>query len=168
MGSTFYYLTAPETDTSVVDWFAALADPPVIREDHALMWFGPLDVDEAVDPAERPVMTLFPPRRVREDVWTVGEVHCLARGGLFPTVDRASADFGRWLRRHPVVFQQPTARGQVNDWNWFLRGSIQNIAPSIHALPAGEDALRAGVFFVADRDNEATVTAVLKEIDRLA
>lgn len=167
MGSTFYYLAAPDTDPSVDNWFAALLDPPRVRADKTLLWFGASDVDPAADRAEWPAATLFPPKRVRDDVWTIGEVHFLARRGLFPALDSAAARFGRWLRGHALVFRQPTSTHRVDEWNWQLRGSVRNIAPSIYALPSGEDALGSGTFFVASRDNSTTLAAVLREIDRL-
>lgn len=167
VGSTFYYLAEPETDGSVYDWFAALPEPPRVRRDSALLWFGSVDADVGANQTEQPIITMFPPRRVRHDVWTVGEVHCLARRGLFPDLDSAAAKFGRWLKTHPLVFRQPNATQGVDEWNWQLRGSIRNVAPRIYALPSGEDALNSGNFFVADRDTPETVTDVLREIDRL-
>ncbi|MGD8202424.1 hypothetical protein ACQE98_17420 [Ornithinimicrobium sp. W1679] len=169
MGSTFYYLGAPGTDSSVLEWFAALPEPPLIRNDQrALMWCEPLGVDErAADPAEQPVVTLFPPKEHREDVWTVGEVHFLAPRGRHPIFDVARARFYRWLNAHTLVYRGPTANGGCEEWNWQLRGSVRNIAPSVRALPSGEGTLRAGVYFVAARDNATTVAAVIQEIDRL-
>lgn len=168
MGSTFYYLAAPGTDTSVIDWFAALPEPPLIREDQALLWFGPLGADQlAAKPAEQPVVTLFPPRAHREDVWTVGEVHFLAPKGRHPGLDHVRGRFGRWLNAHKLAFQQPSAHGGCEEWNWQLRGSVRNIAPAVRALPSGEEALSAGVYFVAARDNATTVAGVLHEVDRL-
>lgn len=169
MGSTFYYLAAPGTDTSVIEWFAALPEPPLIREDQqALLWFGPPGADErAADPAEQPVVTLFPPKEHREDVWTVGEVHFLAPRGRHPIVDVARVRFSRWLNAHTLVYRQPSAKAGCEEWNWQLRGSVRNIAPTVRALPTGEEALSAGVYFVAARDNATTVAAVIHEIDRL-
>lgn len=168
MGSTFYYLAAPGTDTSVIDWFAALPEPPIIREDQALLWFGALGADAlAADPAEQPVVTLLPPRAHREDVWTAGEVHFLAPVGRYSELDRARARFGRWLNGHPLVFQQPSAMAGFEEWNWQLRGSVRNVAPTVRALVSGNEALRAGVYFVSAGDDEAIVSAVLREIDRL-
>ncbi|MDT0213335.1 hypothetical protein Q9R29_05515 [Rothia sp. ARF10] len=168
MGSTFYYLAAPGTDTSVIDWFATLAEPPLVREDQALLWFGPLGADElAASPAEQPVVTLFPPRAHREDVWTVGEVHFLASKGRYPDVDHVRARFSRWLNAHKLAFQRPSANGGCDKWNWQLRGSVRNVAPTVRALPSGEEALSAGVYFVAESDSATTVAAVLHEVDRL-
>lgn len=168
MGSTFHYLAAPGTDTSVLDWFAALAEPPLVRQDRALLWFGPLSAEALdSDPAEQPVVTSFPPRAHRDDVWTVGEVHFLAPRGRHPGLDRVRARFARWLDAHELAFQQPSAGGRYEEWNRHLRGSVRNVARTVRALPSGAEALRSGVHFVAQRDNEETVAAVLREIDRL-
>lgn len=168
MGSTFHYLAAPRTDTSVLDWFAALAEPPLVRQDRALLWFGAPGADVlAADPAEQPIVTLVPPRAHRQDVWTVGEVHFLGPRGRHPDLDRVRARFGRWLDTHELVFRQPSAGRGYEEWNRQLRGSVRNVARAVRALPSGEEALGSGVHFVAERDNEETVAAVLREIDRL-
>jgi len=168
VGSTFYYVAAPGADTSVIDWFRALAEPPLIREDQTLLWFGPLGADElAADPGQQPVVTLFPPRAHRDDLWTVGEVHFHASQGRHTSLDHVRVRFGRWLNAHTLAFQQRSAGRGYEEWNWQLRGSVRNIAPAVRALPSGEEALHSGVHFVAESDNEMTVAAVLHEIDRL-
>ncbi|WP_139980425.1 hypothetical protein [Nocardioides litoris] len=161
MGSTYHYLAAPGTDTLVPDRLAALLGPPSVRSGHGSTWAG------TAGPPDRPVVSLFPPRQHRADVWTVGEVHFLGRRGLDPAADRARAGFARWWASYPVVFRQPSAAGGCDDWAWQLRGSVRNTTPVLRATPSGEEALGAGVFFVADGDDGPPVAAVLREMDRL-
>ena len=162
MGTTYRYIAHPHAPNEVIGWFRGLGAPPEEKSSKRGSWLhfrsiGPLvyGADGRIDARRSPVVTLFWPRVRRGVLWTVGEVHFLATPlrQSFPALHRLSVSFKKWLECFDCVFSNKPGR-IINDWAYYLEGSIQNRDPPIYALPGGLEALRSGQYFVADDDTD--------------
>jgi hypothetical protein len=164
MSAKYRYVADPGEPDEVRAWFRALPSPPEEIEGEAWQryWLvfraeGPLarTPEGGIDPVRSPLVCVYPPRVRRGVLWTVGEVHFVATPlrQLFPSLQKISAAFARWLGGHDCVFSNKP--GFHASWNYYLQGSVQNYDPPIFALPSGLRALKEGRHFVGDDDNEA-------------
>lgn len=163
MGSTFRFIADPEMPNPVVEWLQALPSPPeeVLKEGGILLHFracGELSYrsDGTIIIDESPLATLFLPRIRRGVLWTVGELHFLSKRTpeRFPDLAKVSATFSRWLNRLPCVYSNKVL---VNEFGYFLEGSVKNYDSPVYAFESGLDALRSGQYFVGDGDNEVVL-----------
>jgi hypothetical protein len=154
-----------------MSWFEALPDPPVfsVADTFVGAYFqsaGALvdDQDGRIDATSSPIVTLFPPMRRRGVLLTVGEVNFCPKQlrDRFPALHQVSQRFSRWLSQYPVVF--PRSRVAPPEVLYHLEGSVQNYAIPIHALPAGESALRQGQYFVDHSDNDLVVDKLCQRL----
>jgi hypothetical protein len=152
MGATFRFLAMPDESQIVLDWFRSLPEEKVEHNaERGLLFyfrqFGPMTKDARTSP----VVSVFPPRRVRGVLTTVGEVHFLATPtSQFPKLRSVSTRFRKWLGAYPCVFShQPNFPG---NWDYYLEGSLKNVDTDIFALPEGMAALERGSYFVGDGD----------------
>jgi hypothetical protein len=134
-----------------------------VRDEGVLLYFrqiGPLQSDSK----KSPLVIVFPPRRKRGVLTTVGEVHFLATPlSTFPALNKINKRFRDWLGAFPCVFSHRPEF--VHDWDYYLEGSCLNCDSDIFALPAGIGQLRNGSYFVAANDNEARLDLVCRALE---
>lgn len=164
MAATYHVLAAPN-DRGVLNWFGEQPEPPqeFSQQNGVLLYFSSygelaLDGSGEVDVQRSPVVSVLPSRVRRQALWTVGEVHFLAKGKALEAVRRA---FLSWLRSHELVWDQ-ASDGSAS--GHYLEGGVRNVARQIYALPSGLDALTGGQFFVAEGDNEVVLDRVCKSL----
>lgn len=162
MGTTYRFIAHPNGPCEVISWFSGLPAPPEQIEVKGGFWLyfrecGALSYSSAgsIESRKSPLASVFLPRMRRGALWTVGEVHFLATPlkKLFPALHKISTAFGKWLATYECVFSN--APGYEGHWNYYLEGSVQNYDAPVFAFPSGIEALKAGQYFVSDRDNEA-------------
>jgi hypothetical protein len=160
VGSTFRFIADPKLPNPVVEWLRALPFPPeeIPKEGGILLHFRECgkvsyEPDGSMIVDESPLATLFLPRIRRGVLWTVGELHFLSRRTpeRFPDLAKVSSAFSRWLNRLPCVYSNKIS---VNEFSYFLEGSVKNYHAPVYAFESGLDALRSGRYFVGDGDNE--------------
>jgi len=175
MGSTHRFLAIGDESDRVLDWFRSLPNPPQettpssrgrwlhFREIGPLAFTGSQTGAGEIDPKRSPVVSFFPARRRRGVLWTAGEVHFLATPlkELFPTLDRVSRQFARWLSQFERVFSR---RSPTDDWTYYLEGSILNYDSDVYALPDAAAELRRGQYFVADDDSATAVDTLCRTL----
>ncbi len=97
MGSTYRYIGTEDENNLVAQWFTSLNEQPKIIETGKgfYVWFqniGELARSESgeLDAKNSPLVTVFPIRRIRTVLLSVGEIHFLpARaGGKFPELEK--------------------------------------------------------------------------------
>ncbi len=110
--------------------------------------------------ARSPVVTLFEPEQQRGVLWTVGEVHFLARRvrSRFPALARVQKQFGIWLAANPVVWDQRDDNGTNS--GYYLEGRVKNVAEKVYALPSGQSAYDAGRYFVGHGESNAALDRI--------
>jgi hypothetical protein len=165
MGTTLRYLAVGDDQQTVLDWFRVLDQPPAeipLARGIGLHFvrLGPL-IGIPTDARDSPVVTVFPPRRRRGVLWTVGEVHFLSPSGRFRELDGIKRAFRGWLAQYPCVFDR---KGAGSEWHYFLEGSIKNYDPPVFALPGAMAALRAGQYFVCDDDPAGVIDPLCKAL----
>jgi hypothetical protein len=160
MGSTFRFISAPDSPASVLEWFRALPTPPeeVPTDRGTVLYFrscGNLSLrsDGSIITDESPVATLFLPRIRRGVLWTVGELHFLPKriSERFPELAKVSGAFSRWLKRRPCIYSN---KSLGSEFDYYLEGSIRNFDSPVYAFECGLAALRSGRYLVGDGDNE--------------
>lgn len=168
MATTYYFLEAPNQPSAALDWFRSLeACPNEYPKDRGVLLhfdgFGPLGADGngGFDVARSPLVSVFPPAVRLGELWTVGEVHFLARANEFPALEAMRRRFGRWLSAHPKVFDgaRPDDR-----YTYYLEGGIQSVASKIFALPSGLEAIQSGRYFVSDDANAHVLETLRKKL----
>jgi hypothetical protein len=169
VGSTFYFLETPKSESEVLAWFSALSEAP---EASAFDWgtvlhfrhLGPLILadDGSIDATLSPVVTFFPPRQVRGVFWTAGEVRFLTKGRTIPRMDALVRVFRSWIKNFEIVFEQRLSG--CHDWDHYLEGSIQNVAPVIYALPSGREALSEEQYFISHRDAGCDLSILCRKL----
>lgn len=169
VGSTFYFLEAPQPESEVLNWFKALSDAPEVSTfDWGRMLhfrhLGPLLAadDGSLDVTVSPVVTFFAPRQVRGVFWTVGEVRFLTKGRSIPRMDAILRAFRSWMKGFEIVFEQKLSG--CHDWDYYLEGSIVNVAPVIYALPSGREALSEDRYFISNRDVDRDLSIICRKL----
>ncbi len=170
MGSTFRFIADPELPLPVVEWLRALPFPPeeVPTERGIVLHFracGKLSYgpDGSINADESPVATLFLPRVKRGVLWTVGELHFFGKRTpeRFPEIAKISSAFSRWLKRRPCIYSNKLS---VNEFAYFLEGSVTHYDPPVYAFESGLDALRSGQYFVGEGDNELVLDKLCQSL----
>lgn len=170
MGSTFRFIANPELPNPVMEWLRALPFPPeeVPTARGIVLHFrrcGTLSYkpDGSILADESPVATLFAPRIRRGILWTVGELHFLSKRTpeRFPDLENVSSMFSRWLKRFPRVYSN---KFPLNEFGYFLEGSVKHFDSPVYAFESGLDALRSGRYFVGDSDDELVLDKLCKSL----
>ena len=160
MGSVFRYLEEPDAPSEVLAWFRRLPQAPkeIPTKRGVALYFTELGPLYTADVAGSPVVSAFPPRVVRDDLWTVGELHVLPKKGAFPPLDRYARNLATWFAHHETVFSRE--KGATRKWHEQLQGSVRSYESAVYALPSGLLALEAGRVFVADDDSARVLAQV--------
>ena len=170
MGTTYRFIEEPEKPSNVLEWFRSLPQPPIEHSrDHGVNFYfqemGPLEhaANGLIDASKSPVVNVFLPRVKRGVLWTVGEVHFLASPlrQMFPNLHKISSEFSRWLSTHECVF---TNKSSLNQYDYYLEGSVRNYDPPVFALDSGFAAIRAGRYFVAEADSDCRLHEVCRTL----
>lgn len=168
VGSTLYFLAAPNTH-DVLRWFQSQKDTP---EEHskvggALLYYRQfgnlvLDANGEIDVSQSPVVTVVEPQIRLKALWTVGEVHFLAKGTAtdMPEYHRLRRRFQSWLGNHPIVWDR--VNDGIEDYGYYLEGSVKNFADRVFALQSGAEAFEGGQYFVAYDDNEFVLDRICR------
>lgn len=170
MGSTFYFLERPCETSAVSEWFGSYKlIPEAYDTDRGILFhfreLGPLQVTEdgSIDVRRSPLVSLVQPREYRGIFHTVGEVHFLVTPKRsIPGYDAIISAFRRWLGRHEKIFEQIPKPSLGHEY--YLEGSIQNIAPVVYALPSGLEELTGGRYFISDFDTNRDLTQICKKL----
>jgi hypothetical protein len=164
----FYFIEDPNAPSSVVDWFRKLEMTPeeVPTEDGLVLFFrelGALKItpEGCADPKCSPVVTVRLPLVRRGVLWSVGELRFLPLRTAFPALNQVRRSFESWIREHDTVFDVHPA--SEHRFDYYLEGGSRNRGP-IHALPTGLEAIRAGRYFVAARESEASLDRVCRTL----
>lgn len=167
MGTTHRFIESPGGTSLVIEWFQSTGIPIVeveTKKGHIYYFreFGELEYDSsgAIDFKNSPVVTLFLPRIVRGELWTVGEVHFLSTPlrERFPRLHKVHISFKKWLANFELVFSNKP--GGPSMWNYYLEGSTQNDDAPIYGLPSGVSAIQSGRYFIGDGDNNLRVDKI--------
>ena len=67
--------------------------------------------------------------------------------------------FSRWLSSFECVFSQ---RPKIDQYNYYLEGSIQNYDPPVFAFDSGLAALHAGQYFVDVNETEFRLDTICR------
>lgn len=170
MATTYYFIESPNRPSNVLEWLRDQDDAPQEFPKGASVLFyyhgaGDLgrNANGDFDVSRSPLVTVFPSKVRRRSLWTVGEVHFVAKhaSNEFPLLESIRRRFERWLRSHPEVFDQANPQSA---YTYCLEGGVQNIAPKIFALPSGFEAIEAGQYFVADGDNDFVLDCVCNSL----
>lgn len=166
----FHFIAHPD-DHAVIDWFRALPEPPeeYPKDGGVVLYFrnlGPLakDSEAGFDVTRSPVVSLFLPQVRRRTLWTVGQVHFLAKNTAreLPGFERLKRRFQRWLEQNPVVWQR--TRASEEGHSYFFEAEATSFAESIFAFPSGKEALNCGRFFVSEGANEFVLDKLCKKL----
>lgn len=158
MASTYYYLAAPR-EHEILAWFRSQSDPPeeYPKEEGSALYFRQFaalapDANGGFDVSRSPVVTVVEPQVRRKALWSIGEVHFLAKnaGSTLPAFDRVRKRFQRWIRQYPVAWDRKN--DGVERHGYFLEGGIKNIAEQVFVLPSASAALETGQYFVAHEE----------------
>ncbi|WP_133650943.1 hypothetical protein [Paraburkholderia flava] len=170
MGNSYRFIADPADSAAVLAWFRQLKEPPreVATATHVVLYFADLGVlqyaaDGSVDAEKSPIVTVAAPRRTREMLWTVGEVHfrTSAVRRLYPALYRISQEFATWLNGFQCVY---SSNDQTNRYSYYFEGTVRNQISPIFALPSGLDALGNERYFVGASDNDAVLDKVCKAL----
>jgi len=170
VATTYYFIESPHGPTAVLDWLRRQDDvSQEFPKDGAMMLCfrgaGQLGrkANGEFDVSLSPLVTVVPPKVRRGALWSVGEVHFLAKNAAstFPLLDSIRRRFEKWLGSHPIVFDQGDPQG---DYAYYLEGSIRNIAPKVFALPSGLDAIKSEQYFIAHDDNDFVLDRVCQAL----
>ncbi len=166
LATTYYFLEAPDQPSAVLDWFRSQDPAPAEypQDQGILLHFagaGPLGEDDTgeIEVSQSPLVSVFLPKVRRKALWTVGEVHFLAK--KVPELELTRRRFEQWLRSHPKVFDQAHPD---EGYPYYLEGGIQNIARRIFALPSGLRALQVEQYFVAEGTKEYGLDLVCQSL----
>jgi hypothetical protein len=166
MGTTFTFLALGDDCEEVPKWFAGLSPSPawIDTDDGAWIWFetlGPLNrVNGSIDTQSSPVVSYFRPVRRRGVLWTAAELHFLATPlrRTFPELHQVSRKVHKWLGGIEPVWPLE------GKWDYYLEGSLRNVATEISAFPEAASALRSGQYFVSHGDTPARLDTLCKAL----
>ena len=170
MGSTFQFIEAPGSPSSVLEWFRSLdAAPEETPTDRGVLLyfrsFGPLvyDETESIDAAKSPVVNVVLPYIGRDILWTVGEVHFLGTLAMSQnrSIRNVALSFARWIKAHELVYERSLKA--ENPFAYYLEGSSKNWG-AIYAFPSGLAELKRGRYFVSDNDNETHLDTLCRTL----
>ena len=171
MGTSYRFIVDPAEPSPVLEWFrAATPSPTEMRTPNSTVFhfkdLGPVVSmpDGTPDKINSPVVTVFSPTVKRGVLWTVGEVHFLPTPlkVKFPKLDSVSRAFAKWLKERPCVFSNKP--GSVNEFDYYLEGSIRNYDPPLYAFPSGVAALTQGQYFVSDDETAPRLESICKAL----
>lgn len=170
MGMSYRFACDPADAEMVLRWFRRLQEPPreVIAAQCVVLYFaslGPLHHagDGTVDADLSPIVTVVPPRSVRESLWTIGEVHfrTSALSRRYPRLYRISKDFEEWLNSYECIY---SLKDRDSKYSYYLEGSARNHDSSIFALPTGLEALQNERYFVGAQDNDVLIDTICRKL----
>lgn len=169
MPTTYYFIEAPDRPSAVLDWLRQNAPAQEYPQEKGILFHfaeaGRLGEDGTgiIDVAHSPLVSVFPSEVRRKALWTVGEVHFLAKHAQseFPLLEAIRRRFVRWLGSHPVVFDQ---RRPQEGYPYYLEAGIQNVATKVFALPSGLAAIQSGQYFVADGAGDHALDVLCKSL----
>jgi hypothetical protein len=169
-GSVFWIVDAPGSEL-LPDWFRN-CDPAPRELAHGggstfhFNAFGPLQRGQDGEFVAHlsPLVNVFTPTWVRGAIWTCAEVHFLTIGSApaGKEMARIKRQFSAWLSsRHVIADRQ---NPPVEDFSYFLAGSIINFASRVFATDAGLAALRSDQFVVDRSANEAVIDTLCQRL----
>ena len=169
MTTTYYFISSPD-DQSVINWFRSQPEvaeeyPNEVRLLLFYRQFGGLarEADGTIDAERSPLVSIYSPKVRRGVIWTVGEVHFLAKGrSLYPGLEMIRRRFEKWLKAKPTIWRRMNSPPEGHGYQ--LEGSIQNIANVVYAFPDGMIAFDSGRYFVAERDNELVLEKLCRTL----
>jgi hypothetical protein len=168
VGTCHRFVAAPAEPLDVLSWFRGLPTPPrVAAEEYgfALLFgdLGPLHyrADGFIDAERSPVVTIHAPKLKRGVLWTVGEVRFLSTPlkKRYPQLHKVNTAFAKWLSGFECVFSR---RPKIDQYNYYLEGSIRNYDPPVFAFDSGLTALRAGQYFVDGSETDFRLDTICK------
>lgn len=155
MASTYYYIATP-CEHEILSWFRLQSEAPeeYPKEEGCTLYFpcfGELarDGNGGFDVSRSPVVTVIEPQIRRKVLWSIGEVHFLAKNAssTLPAFERLRKRFQKWIKQYPMAWDHK--KDGVGGHGYYLAGGIKNIAEQVFVLPSASAALEAGQYFVA-------------------
>lgn len=171
MGSTYRYIGTEEENDLVREWFISQKNEPEVIESNAgfYVWFqniGNLARSETgdIDVKNSPLVSVFPVKRIREVLLSVGEIHFLTTrtSDKFPKLVTVNRKFRNWIKSNELIFSSnPKFEGK---WDYYLEGTVRNRDSDIYALPGGLQLLNQGQYFIAEDDSKGHLDMLCKTL----
>ncbi|WP_250656288.1 hypothetical protein [Alkalimarinus coralli] len=169
MGSTYRYLSNKDENKEIFEWFSSYVVEKMESKGVTHFWFKEIGTlvysdNEVIDQKKSPIVSVYPVKRVRGALLSVGEVHFLPEKmkDSFPELDSINRKFGSWLKKKELVFSNKSSFEGA--WNYYLEGSVKNYSQEIYAFPSGLNLLKNGQYFVSDNDTKGMLETVCKKL----
>lgn len=169
MSFTYRYLSNECENQKIVDWFSFYAVEKMESEGVTHFWFkeiGPLFYTEnkEIDPKKSPICSVYPVKRVRGALLSVGEVHFLPEKmkDKFPGLVLINRKFKAWLMNKELVYSNKPNFDGI--WDYYLEGSIKNYSQERDAFSSGLNLLKNEQYFVSDNDTKGMLDTVCKKL----
>ena len=169
MASTYRYIACIEENQEIFNWFSTYTPDIIIEENVTHLWFSKLgelarNDDKTINQKESPIVSVFPVKKLRGALLSVGEVHFLTNRMkvTFPELEAINKKFRQWLKKNKLIFStKPSFSGE---WNYYLEGSVRNYDPDIYAFPKGFNLLQSEQYFVSEDDSKGLLDTVCKSL----
>lgn len=169
MGSTYRYISSEDENREIIDWFSPF-EPELRKSDDALhLWFPSIgellrDATGNIIQDDSPIVSMYPVKKVRGALLSVGEVHVLPSKlkDKFPELNSINSKFRSWLKKKELVYSKKSNFDGI--YNYYLEGSIKNYNQEIYAFPQGLALLKSEQYFVTDGESSGRLDTICKSL----